>query len=147
MYNVVDFLQNGKFVTAEEKKKEGAARIYNAYIKRTLQSGQVVEYKIIDNPSKLKPEDWDRVAAVFCTGQAWQFKDWKWSNPAELFANVIGAHVCFDDRVLNTTVQSWNCKVLKVFLFIVLFYYIILFFIFIITVRYLNSNDMLMMVL
>ncbi len=28
----------------------------------------------------------NRVVAVFALGPAWQFKDWKWSSPVELFS-------------------------------------------------------------
>jgi hypothetical protein len=46
-----------------------------------------VPYRIIDNPQKLSPADWDRVVAVFVMGPAWQFKGWPWDgNPTEIFA-------------------------------------------------------------
>jgi RNA pol II accessory factor, Cdc73 family, C-terminal len=74
------------------------------------------EFKIIDSVSKLadRPENWDRVVAVFATGQPWQFKNWKWSEPVDLFQNVLGVHLMYADSETNPTVQSWNCKIIKV---------------------------------
>jgi parafibromin len=59
-------------------------------------------------------KDWDRVVAVFVTGQDWQFNGWKWSKPVELFTKVLGIHVSMDDRVVDPKVLSWNCKILQV---------------------------------
>jgi len=67
--------------------------------------------------------DWGRVAAVFVTGQLWQLKGWnagKYSSPVTLFQNVLGVHLTFDDRAVDATIQSWNCKVLKVILYNIL---------------------------
>lgn len=46
------------------------------------------DYLIIDNPTRLKPEDWERVVAVVSVGKDWQFKGWKWPSPVELFSHV-----------------------------------------------------------
>ena len=73
-----------------------------------------LQYKIIDNPVKLADADWNSVVAVFATGQLWQFKGWKWSDPRQLFANVLGVHLCMDDTAVDENVLQWNCKVLKI---------------------------------
>lgn len=114
MVNVADFLEKGSFVTVEEKMKEGAKRDKEVTIQRTTSDKRIIKYKIIDNHRLLKEEDWDRVVAVFALGQQWQFKDWKWSNPVDLFRNVLGVHVTMDDRNIEPTIQSWNCRILKV---------------------------------
>lgn len=57
------------------------------YIYNILLSIQV-PYRIVDNPSRLSPAEWDRVVAVFVAGPAWQFKGWPWDgNPVHIFAN------------------------------------------------------------
>ena len=45
-------------------------------------------YFVVDSVealSKFGNDAWDRVVAVLTTGQAWQFKPYKWSDPRTLF--------------------------------------------------------------
>lgn len=45
-------------------------------------------YFVVDSVealSKFGNDAWDRVIAVLTTGQAWQFKPYKWSEPRTLF--------------------------------------------------------------
>ena len=87
--NAADFLENSTYVPIEDKRKAGAPREKERYISRILSGGIRSKYLLIDSP-KLSPKDWDRVVAVFATGQGWQFKDWPvgFSNPVELFSKV-----------------------------------------------------------
>jgi parafibromin len=114
MINAEDFLVNGAYHTVEEKRKEGAQKQRELYLPRAMPNGGHVVYRVIDDPTKLKDGEWDHVVAVFATGQAWQFKGWKYSTPVTLFQNVLGVHVCIDSAAVDLNVQSWNCKVLKV---------------------------------
>ena len=53
---------------------------------RRKEDGKTIQFKVVDNVSKLTREDWDRVVAVFAQGPSWQFKDWPWDgNPVEIF--------------------------------------------------------------
>lgn len=87
--NAADFLENSTYVTIEEKRKNGAPREKEKFITRIVSGDIRSKYLLVDN-AKLSPKDWDRVVAVFATGQAWQFKDWPqgYSNPVELFSKV-----------------------------------------------------------
>lgn len=114
--NVYDMLSEGVYKTVEQKREEGCVRQTQQTVHRKLQGSKgdiALEYKVVDNPIKLSEKDWDSVVAVFCSGQAWQFKGWKWSNPAELFSNVLGMHLTFSDRAVDANVSKWNCTVLK----------------------------------
>lgn len=86
--NAADFLENSTYITIEEKRKIGAPREKERLISRNLGAVRS-KYLLVDSP-KLSPKDWERVVAVFATGQAWQFKDWPpgYSNPVELFSKV-----------------------------------------------------------
>ena len=88
--NAADFLENSTYITIEEKRKIGAPREKERLISRDLGAVRS-KYLLVDSP-KLSPKDWERVVAVFATGQAWQFKDWPpgYSNPVELFSKVRG---------------------------------------------------------
>ena len=39
----------------------------------------------------------DRVVCVMTTGQEWQFKPYKWTEPKELFHHGTSAHPCRDE--------------------------------------------------
>ncbi|KAM9965503.1 hypothetical protein ACTFIW_005321 [Dictyostelium discoideum] len=116
LYNVLEFLQNSLFRPTLEKKQEMASQniIKPPMITFDRITTQKVTYEVIDNIKSLKPEDWYRVVAAFVQGEAWQFKDWKWSNPADLFANIRGFYVKFDDSNLPDVVKSWDVKVLHI---------------------------------
>ncbi|EAL70335.2 RNA polymerase II complex component [Dictyostelium discoideum AX4] len=116
LYNVLEFLQHSLFRPTLEKKQEMASQniIKPPMITFDRITTQKVTYEVIDNIKSLKPEDWYRVVAAFVQGEAWQFKDWKWSNPADLFANIRGFYVKFDDSNLPDVVKSWDVKVLHI---------------------------------
>ncbi|VDO50262.1 unnamed protein product, partial [Haemonchus placei] len=60
--------------------------------------------------------EWDRVVAVFITGQLWQFKPFKrWhSNPVEIFAKIPAFHVHYDDLNIDPNVAKWSVTRLPV---------------------------------
>lgn len=87
MYNAKDILQDLKFISTEDKKAQGCARENELLLQRRKEGNITVPYRVIDNPSKLSPQDWNRVVAVFVMGPAWQFKGWPWNgNPVEIFS-------------------------------------------------------------
>ncbi|CAD6187803.1 unnamed protein product [Caenorhabditis auriculariae] len=67
-----------------------------------------VPYLVIDDPTKLRKEDWDRIVAVFVMGPAWQFKNWRWQSPVEIFTKVPAFHLYFDDMKVHDNVTTWN---------------------------------------
>lgn len=74
-----------RFVTVDQKKAGGGKRDSEVLIQRR-RNDQTVPYRVVDNPAKLRPIDWDRVVAVFVMGPAWQFKGYPCENPVEIFA-------------------------------------------------------------
>ena len=70
MFNAKEALQDLRFVSTEEiKAQAGLKRDNDLLIQRRKEQGLTVPYRVIDNPSKLSPQDWDRVVAVFVMGQ------------------------------------------------------------------------------
>ena len=116
--NAIDFLEKSNYISLEQKQKDGIVRESSVSLRRKIQGEEkkYFTYTIMDNPAKLTPQDWNRVVAVFVTGQAWQFKGWPegYSDPVKLFQKVSGIHLTWDDRPMNPTVSSWNCKILKI---------------------------------
>ena len=71
MFNAKEVLQDLRFVSTEEMKAKNAnlKRDNELLIQRRKEGGLTVPYRVIDNPGKLSPQDWDRVVAVFVMGQ------------------------------------------------------------------------------
>lgn len=87
MYNAKEILQDLRFVSTNEKKAQGCTRENELLLQRRKDGNVTVPYRVIDNPSKLTPQDWHRVVAVFVMGPQWQFKGWPWNgNPVEIFS-------------------------------------------------------------
>ena len=68
---------------------------------------------LVETPDNFKPDYWNRVVAVFTTGQAWQFKGYKWQNPAELFAHGLGVYVGWRGETVPDSVKGWGRGVLS----------------------------------
>nr|XP_014348157.1 PREDICTED: parafibromin-like [Latimeria chalumnae] len=114
-----------RFVPSDEKKKQGCQRENEVLIQRRkdqLQPGGAtvsvtVPYRVVDQPLKLLPQDWDRVVAVFVQGPAWQFKGWPWllpdGSPVDIFAKIRAFHLKYDEVRLDPNVQKWDVTVLE----------------------------------
>lgn len=125
MLNARDLLQDLKFVPSDEKKKQGCQRGSETLIQRRKDQMQpggtaisvTVPYKVVDQPLKLMPQDWDRVVAVFVQGPAWQFKGWPWllpnGSPVDIFAKIKAFHLKYDEVHLDPNVQKWDVTVLE----------------------------------
>lgn len=81
---------NAKYILQElryQAPQPSDKRENDLLITRKKPDGSMVPYRIIDNVTKLSPDDWERVVAVFVQGPAWQFKGWPWGgNPVEVFS-------------------------------------------------------------
>ncbi|CAL8310761.1 parafibromin [Gadus morhua] len=125
MLNAKELLQDLKFVTPEEKKKQGLQRDNEMLLQRRKDQVQpggatlsvTVPYRVIDQPLKLAPHDWDRVVAVFVQGPAWQFKGWPWllpdGSPVDIFAKIRAFHLKYDEAKTDPNVQKWDVTVLE----------------------------------
>ena len=80
----------------------------------TLTSSPDPDPKVVDNPSRLKAADWDRVVAVVALGKEWQFKGWQWSSPVELFSKCFGVYFKWDNEGAPEAVTKWNVSVVDV---------------------------------
>ncbi|EZF74859.1 hypothetical protein H105_03531 [Trichophyton soudanense CBS 452.61] len=63
---------------------------------------------LVDSTADFKPDYWNRVVAVFTTGQTWQFKSYKWSTPQELFKHATGIHVGWRGEEPPREVKGWG---------------------------------------
>lgn len=115
LLNAHEFFGNSRYVPRDVMMKKGIHKtnIPTTFSRRVAQrlGGGVVEYEIMDNPkSKLvTAKDWDRVVAVLCLGQSWQFKDWPghYSSPVRLFSSVFGFFVAMEGDKVPAELESW----------------------------------------
>jgi len=115
MYNAKEILQDLRFISTEDMKAKGAGmkRDNEVLIQRRKEGGLTVPYRVIDNPKKLSPPDWDRVVAVFVMGQAWQFKDWPWDgNPTVIFSKICAFHLKWDQANLEKNIANWAVQII-----------------------------------
>ncbi|RKP33819.1 RNA pol II accessory factor, Cdc73 family-domain-containing protein [Dimargaris cristalligena] len=115
MYNVQEFLENHTFVPSQQIHDQGVKKQARITIERTrIGQPKPLLYHVVDSVDNFKPDDWDRLAAVFTMGVTWQFKKWKWDNPRELFKHVKGFYVKMADENPKDAVASWNVEVINV---------------------------------
>ncbi|URE33625.1 RNA pol II accessory factor, Cdc73 family [Musa troglodytarum] len=112
IYNVKEFLEDGVFVPSDVKVKavRGPKPDCVTVQKKLSRDRVVAAYEVRDKPSAFKPEDWDRVVAVFVLGKEWQFKDWPFRTHIEIFNKIIGFYVRFEDDSVESAkmVKQWN---------------------------------------
>lgn len=110
MSNAKEFFENG--VYNSQTMSSGVANLQ--FISRSSPRIGNVRFVVVDSVEKFKPAYWDRVVAVFVTGQPWQLKPYKWSDPDTLFQRVLGFALVFKGDPLPPTLNQWNVDVIQV---------------------------------
>ncbi|KAK9479290.1 RNA pol II accessory factor, Cdc73 family-domain-containing protein [Lipomyces japonicus] len=110
MANVKEFLEKGSFVPAPA----GSSTANLKMVSRSSNRLGNFRFVVVDSSERFKPDYWDRVVAVFTTGQTWQFRTYKWSDPKELFQKVKGFYVAFAGDPIPENVRQWNVDVVTV---------------------------------
>ena len=107
MANVQSFLEEGKFVPAlKSSSTPNLLRI----TRKSSTIGSRVRFVVVDSVDNFKPEYWDRVVAVFVTGQQWQLRQYKWTDAKTMFQHVLGFGLQFKNDVIPDTLKHWNVK-------------------------------------
>jgi parafibromin len=118
MSNAKAFLEGGRYTPPDHNSTSTMLHISRTI--KDIDPSRAMRFILVEGPEQFKPEYWNRVVAVFTTGQAWQFKNYRWSNPAELFKHVLGVYLgwrgeeppeavrAFGHRVLACSVEKWR---------------------------------------
>lgn len=118
MSNVKSFLEDGKYTLPDHNSS--ASMLHISRVMKEIDPNRPMRFILVEGTEQFKPEYWNRVVAVFTTGQAWQFKNYRWSNPNELFRHVLGIYLgwrgepapenvrAFGHRVLSCSVEKWR---------------------------------------
>ncbi|OOF99685.1 hypothetical protein ASPCADRAFT_203454 [Aspergillus carbonarius ITEM 5010] len=128
MSNVRSFLQDGVFIPPDHSSLT-MSNSNILYISRPLRmnsdpsssslrpgggsssqstSRKPTRFILVDSTANFRPDYWQRLVAVFTTGQTWQFKSYKWSSPPELFKHATGVHVGWRGDDVPREVRSWG---------------------------------------
>ncbi|KAL2834448.1 RNA pol II accessory factor, Cdc73 family-domain-containing protein [Aspergillus cavernicola] len=125
MSNVRSFLGDGVFVPPDHPTLAMPSASSNIlYINRPLsglsessssravssqnQPRKPTRFILVDSTANFKPDYWQRLVAVFTTGQTWQFKSYKWSSPPELFKHATGVYVGWRGEDIPREVRGWG---------------------------------------
>ncbi|QRW00851.1 Cdc73 family RNA polymerase II accessory factor [Ceratobasidium sp. AG-Ba] len=123
MYNVKKFLEESTFEPSEVAKarsqSEGNLKAEDMVqlVRRRAETEQSIKYFVVDSVEALSKfatgdggDVWDRVVCVLTTGQQWQFKPYKWSEPRQLFHN--GIYIKWKND--TSQIKDWNVSTLEI---------------------------------
>ncbi|KAJ5907633.1 hypothetical protein N7495_000315 [Penicillium taxi] len=124
MSNIKSFLQDGVFVPPDHPTLSTSTEANFMELRRPMRASnpnggplasasagrgnKPTKFILVDGTTNFKPEYWSRLVAVFTTGQAWQFKSYKWSNPPDLFKHATGVYVGWRDEEPPSSVKGWG---------------------------------------
>ncbi|KAJ5363071.1 RNA polymerase II accessory factor Cdc73 [Penicillium brevicompactum] len=128
MSNVKTFLEKGIFVPPDHPTLSSATDANRVVLERPLRINsdpsnpnanaigsrtggkptRPTKFVILDSTTNFKPDYWNRLVAVFTTGQTWQFKPYKWSSPPELFKHATGVYVGWRGEEVPSQVKGWG---------------------------------------
>lgn len=112
MSNAKSFLQDGLYAAPEPGSTSNLLQLTRTI--PSIDDKRALRFILVDSPDNFRPDYWSRVVAVFTTGQSWQFKNYKWQTPADLFSHVLGVYVGWKGDGVPDTVRGWGRGVLNV---------------------------------
>lgn len=111
MSNARSFLEDGRF-SPPDATASAASMLHVQRVMRSIDPHRPIRFILVEGSEQFKPEYWNRVVAVFTTGQTWQFKNYKWSNPNDLFKHTLGIFVGWRGEQPPDNVTGWGHRVL-----------------------------------
>lgn len=111
--NIKEFLENGHFVEpALQRSDSNVVTIHRPLDKLAAPAQNIM---VVDNVDLFtRPEYWDRVVAIFTTGQTWQFAKFKDPRPETLFQNYAGFYMGYTGDIVPRHISDWNVQVVQV---------------------------------
>lgn len=118
--NAQTFLENARFESHAQLRERRVSAVSNVgrVSAFRIPGGNCsrAEYHIVFNPNRLTSAEWERVVAVVCTGQEWQFKNWPIfkDDMQALFRKVQGFYFHFDDSPPARNAELWPIRKLPI---------------------------------
>ncbi|KAF1995450.1 RNA polymerase II accessory factor [Amniculicola lignicola CBS 123094] len=107
MANIKSFLDDGVY-RPYTSSDTSANMLYLNRILPSIDPSRPMRFILVDSTANFKPPYWSRVVAIFTTGQTWQFKSYKYTNPSELFNQYPGFYVGWRGEEVPENVQNWG---------------------------------------
>ncbi|KAJ1943308.1 accessory factor associated with RNA polymerase II [Linderina macrospora] len=114
MYNIKDLLQDHKFVESREFMEKGGPKPRELHVDHTLSDGSSTRFRVVDSVQDFTDNDWAAIVCVFTQGAAWQFKNWTWKSPEEVFKNCLGFYPKYQDERPKETTRTWGISMLNI---------------------------------
>ncbi|KAJ2809798.1 accessory factor associated with RNA polymerase II [Coemansia furcata] len=115
MYNIKSLLQDHQFVDGRAEMEKAGPKPHEVFVEHTMTySGQTVKFRVVDSVQDFTEADWEALVCVFTQGAAWQFKNWTWKTPEEVFQNCLGFYPKYQDERPKDTVNSWAVSLLNI---------------------------------
>ncbi|KAJ2116028.1 accessory factor associated with RNA polymerase II [Coemansia sp. RSA 922] len=115
MYNIKSLLQDHQFVDCRADMDKAGPKPHEVFVEHTMSySGQTVKFRAVDSVQDFTEADWEALVCVFTQGAAWQFKNWIWKSPEEVFQNCLGFYPKYQDERPKDTVTSWAVSLLNI---------------------------------
>ena len=109
--NVLKFLKDGEY--AEPNAREMQRPNLPVEMERTV-GGKSLRFRIFDDTSRFRKEDWKSVVAVFTDGKMWQFSGWPFRSESDLFSSVQAFNLRYSEDQAEALVNSGRVKSLIV---------------------------------
>ncbi|CAK9683039.1 unnamed protein product [Candida parapsilosis] len=112
--NIKEFLENGRYTqpTPGDRPQSGVV-IIDHPSERLVSSAQKI--MVVDNVDLFtNPDYWNRVIAIFTTGQSWQFSKYNFSKPEVLFQKYQGYYLGYQGEATPHQIKDWNVHEIKV---------------------------------
>jgi len=130
LFNVKQFLEDGQWTDPSEAKVEyarahpgaslriDAVDVTSSKIVRPQELASLrakcVDFRIVDDPQKLRAHEWDAVCACFVLGSLWQFRGWFSESPVEIFTKICGFHLTYAEDRPHPVSAHWSVAQLRV---------------------------------
>ncbi|KAJ2690243.1 accessory factor associated with RNA polymerase II [Coemansia spiralis] len=115
MYNIKSLLQDHQFVDGRAEMEKAGPKPHEVFVEHTMSySGQAVKFRIVDSVQDFTEADWEALVCVFTQGAAWQFRNWMWKTPEEVFHNCLGFYPKYQDERPKDAVNSWAVSLLNI---------------------------------
>mmetsp|Transcript_5862 Transcript_5862/g.9089 ORF Transcript_5862/g.9089 Transcript_5862/m.9089 type:complete len:431 (-) Transcript_5862:156-1448(-) len=116
-WNARLFLEHKKFVSSNEARRSMENKLKmpeKVHRDSFKKAGRQTLFLVVDDPKMLSYQDWHQVVAVFASGQKWQFDEYPFSTPAEIFERVRGFHLAREGAEIKQTIKNWNVRILRI---------------------------------
>ncbi|KAK8791932.1 hypothetical protein WA158_005309 [Blastocystis sp. Blastoise] len=113
MYNIQQFIEQGQYIETDVLRNNRVKKSDRLTISKVI-NGKQCSFILTDNVKSLKKEDWSKVVCVIAGEQEWQFRDFYWKSPSEIFNKTQGIYFSYPNVPLPKTVQQWKVTRLNI---------------------------------